>query len=143
MKTDLAVKNGITVPAHELEITTSRAGGPGGQHVNRTDTRVTIRWNLLRTTALTEEQKMRALNNLQEQLTTDGDLIVSVGTSRSQHQNKEAAFEHLAHKIRAALYVPKKRMKTRVPHAAKEAILRHKHRRSFVKKLRSKKYAEE
>jgi len=51
MKADVAVKNGVIIPAHELEITASRAGGPGGQHVNKTDTRITVRWNVKNTKA--------------------------------------------------------------------------------------------
>ncbi len=140
MKHDLHVKNGIIIPAHELEITTSRAGGPGGQHVNRTDTRVTVRWNAQNTTALTPEQQTRMLQNLQSRLTSDGDLLVSNSVSRSQQQNKEAAFAQLAQEISKALYVPKIRMKTRVSRAAKEKRLGQKSRRSDIKKMRSFKF---
>ena len=52
MKADLPIKEGIIIPAHELIITTSRAGGPGGQHVNKTSTRITVRWNLTSSQAL-------------------------------------------------------------------------------------------
>jgi protein subunit release factor B len=51
-KDDLFVQEEVVIPSHELEITTSRSGGPGGQHVNKTDTRVTIRWNINNTSAL-------------------------------------------------------------------------------------------
>ena len=61
MKNDLSIKNGIIIPEHELEITTSRAGGPGGQHVNKTSTRITVRWNVKNTNALNPEQKERVL----------------------------------------------------------------------------------
>ena len=54
---DLAVKNGVVIPEHELEITASRSGGPGGQHVNKTSTRITVRWNVRKTSALSDEQK--------------------------------------------------------------------------------------
>jgi ribosome-associated protein len=140
MKHDLHVKNGIIIPSHELEITTSRAGGPGGQHVNRTDTRITVRWNVQNTTALTPEQQTRVLQNLQSRLTTDGDLIVHNSASRSQQQNKEAALNQLANEVSRALYVPKVRMKTRVSKAVKEARLREKSRRGDLKKQRSRKY---
>ena len=46
MKTNLHIKNGISIPTHELEITASRSGGPGGQHVNKSDTKITVRWNV-------------------------------------------------------------------------------------------------
>lgn len=139
MKHDLYIKNGITIPAHELEIATSRAGGPGGQHVNRTDTRVTVRWNVANTSVLTPEQQSRVLQNLQSRLTTEGDLLVSNSASRSQQQNKESAFAQLAQEISKALYVPKVRMKTRVSREAKEKRLREKSRRGDIKKMRSHK----
>ncbi len=143
MKNDVHVKNSIVIPANELEITTSRAGGPGGQHVNRTDTRITVRWNVSTTIALTDEQKQRVMQNLQSRLTSEGDLIVNNSASRSQQQNKEAALNQLAHEVRRALYVPKVRMKTRVPKAAKETRLREKSRRGEIKKMRGHKYYDE
>lgn len=136
---DLPIKNGIVIPVNELEITSSRAGGPGGQHVNKTSTAVIIRWNVNNTQALNEEQKEHVLKKLQARLTSDGDLIIRNSSSRSQQQNKEAAFEQLANIVRKALHVPKKRMATRVSKAAKEARLQSKARRSRLKKLRSKK----
>lgn len=135
----LSVKNGIVIPMHELEITTSRAGGPGGQHVNKSDTRVTVRWNVYKTVALNQAQLSRVLQNLQSRLTIDGDLIINCATSRSQQQNKEAAFVLLAQVIRKALFIPKKRVATKVSRAAKESRLQTKARRSAIKKLRSRK----
>ena len=139
MKYDLSVKNDIVIPEHELEITTSRSGGPGGQHVNKTDTRITVRWNVIKTTALTDMQKERVLQNLHSRLTHDGDLIINNSASRSQQQNKEAALERLATEVRKALYVPKKRMAKRVSRAAKEVRLAGKSHHSDIKKMRSKK----
>lgn len=139
MKNDLFIKNNITIPEHELEITSSRAGGPGGQHVNKTNTKITIRWNVKNTSVLTEEQKERVLQKLQSSLTTEGDLIVHNNESRSQQQNKKLALEHLAQQIRQALYIPKKRIKTRVSKSTKEARLKAKSYRSEIKKMRSKK----
>jgi len=139
MENNLPIKNGIVIPSHELEITTSRAGGPGGQHVNKTNTRITVRWNVLQTNALPTALKERVLTKLQPRLTSEGELIIHNSTSRSQQQNKEFALARLADEIRQALYVPKKRMKTRVSMSAKEARLRNKTRRSFIKKMRSTK----
>lgn len=136
MNYDVPIKNGIVIPEHELEITTSRSGGAGGQHVNKTDTRITIRWNVKNTRALTDEQKSLVLQNLQARLTTEGELIIHNSASRSQQQNKEMALSQLAKTVRKALYVPKKRMKTRVPKEVKEARLREKSHRSMIKKLR-------
>jgi ribosome-associated protein len=140
---DLHIKNGITIPSNELEITASRAGGPGGQHVNKSSTRITIRWNVPKSSALTPEQKTRLLTNLQSQLTSEGDLIIHNSASRSQAQNKEMALSRLAQLIRKGLYVPKKRIATETPEARKEERLAQKTQRSRIKKLRSRKFEDE
>lgn len=139
MKNDLPIKNGIAIPEHELQITTSRAGGPGGQHVNKSDTRITVRWNVFRTSVLNEQQKERVLLNLKSRLTSEGDLIVHNSESRSQQQNKKLALQNLAAEIRKALYIPKKRKPTKITQAGKESRLQSKFQRSKVKKSRSKK----
>ena len=137
MDNGLKIKNDIVIPAQELEITASRSGGPGGQHVNKTSSRITVRWNLVNTTVLSFEQKQRALEKMAGQLTTEGDIIIHNSTSRSQLQNKQAALDNLANIIRKALTVPKRRMKTKVPRGTKEARLQSKSRHSNIKKLRS------
>jgi ribosome-associated protein len=139
---NIPIKNDIEIPYHELEITTSRSGGPGGQHVNKTETRITVRWNVKKTSVLTEQLKERVLKNLKSRLTADGDLIIHNSESRSQLQNKKNALEHLAAIVRKALFVPKKRMKTRVPKKSKEKRLREKKRRGDIKKERRKKFDE-
>jgi len=138
MREDLSIQNGIIIPGHELEITTSRAGGPGGQHVNKASTRITLRWNVPATMALSDSQKARVTDKLLSELTKDGDLVIHDSTSRSQHQNKEKARQRLAEKVRKALKVPKKRKKSRVSRAAKESRLKKKKVRSEVKKMRKK-----
>ena len=139
MKDDLPIKNGIVIPGYEIEVKASRAGGPGGQHVNKSDTRITVRWNVRETGALNEKQKERVLQNLQARLTSSGDLIIHHSSSRSQQQNKKNALMQLAREVRKALYVPKKRMATRIPKAVKESRLRSKKHRGKIKKMRSSK----
>lgn len=140
MESDLHIKNGVSIPLHELDITASRAGGPGGQHVNKTSTRITLRWNIPATTALSEIQKTRVLQKLESRLTKEGDLIIHNSSSRSQGQNRENALKQLAKEINKALHVPKRRMKTKVPKSAKESRLREKAKRGEVKKMRKKKF---
>ncbi len=140
MKEDLFIQNGIAVPMHELEISASRAGGPGGQHVNKTSSRITVRWNVPATSALNDAQKQRVLSKLASELTSEGDLIIHNSASRSQQQNKKAALDLLAQKVRNALHIPKKRLKTKVPKGVKEARIKKKKARSDIKKMRSKKW---
>lgn len=142
MEKNLFIKQGITIPEHELEITASRSGGAGGQHVNKTDTKITIRWNIKNSNALTEEQKQLILEKLASRITEDGDLIVHNSESRSQHQNKKNALNNLAAIIRGALHVLKKRIASKIPKALKEARLKNKSHRSEIKKMRNKKIFE-
>lgn len=140
MSNDVFVQEGIIIPEHELEITSSKSGGAGGQHVNKTESKITVRWNVKTSNAITEEQKVRIIQNLGSRLTEDGDFILHSSESRSQQHNKMAALKRLEKEIKKALHVPKKRMKTRVSKSAKEARLHEKKYRSSVKKLRSKSF---
>lgn len=139
MEDGLRIKENVIVPHSELEVTASRSGGAGGQHVNRASTRITVRWNVKNSNALSDEQKQWVLKKLENRLTTDGDLIIHNSESRSQQHNKKLAFDRLVDIIRRALHVPKKRMKTRVSQLAIEKRLQEKSIRSDIKKTRSNK----
>lgn len=143
MEDDLRVKENVIIPGSELEVAASRSGGPGGQHVNKSSTRISLRWNVQNTSALTDEQKVRVLEKLQNKLTTEGDLIIHSSESRSQQHNKEQARDRLVDEIRKALYVPKKRMATRATKSAVEKRLHKKSIRGAVKKMRSKRIVED
>lgn len=132
------MKEDLIIPDHELEITTSRSGGPGGQHVNKSDTRVSVRWNIKKTSVLSDKQKERVLEKLKTQVTSDGDVIISNSASRSQLQNKKKALELLTEKIKKALVIPKKRMKTKISKHVKESRLQKKKHKSMIKKMRDK-----
>ena len=127
------------LPLDELVITTSRSGGPGGQHVNKSDTKVTVRWNLFATTVLTDTEKERVAKALAASLTADGDLLVSASQSRSQLENKKMALFLLEQKVEKALVVQKKRKATRASRASKEKRLQSKKVHSTIKKLRKNK----
>ncbi len=143
MEDDLRVKENVIIPGSELDVAASRSGGAGGQHANKTSTRITLRWNVQTTTALTDEQKIRVLEKLHHKLTTDGDLIIHNSESRSQQHNRDYARKRLADEIRTALYVPKKRMATRPHKSAVEKRLHAKSIRGAVKKMRNKRIAED
>lgn len=132
----LPIKNGIFIPEHELKIMSSRSGGPGGQHVNKTNSRITVRWNVQNTTVFSQEEKELLLQKLQHEITHEGDILVRSSSSRSQRQNKEMALQQLAYKIKKALFIPKKRKKHVTSHTEKEKRLYEKKNRSFLKKQR-------
>jgi ribosome-associated protein len=133
---DLEIQPGVVIPAHELTITASRAGGPGGQHVNTTATRVTLRWNVRTTSAVDEARRDRLLAALGTRVTLDGDVLVHVASSRSQSSNREEALERLAEMVRKALVPKKKRKKTKPSRGAVERRLKSKKARSGKKASR-------
>ncbi len=139
MDNGLYIKQGIIIPDYELEIAASRAGGPGGQHVNKTNSRITVRWHVANSHALPPQLKNRLLEKLASQISTEGFLIVHNSTSRSQQQNKEAALANLAQIIRNGLHVPKKRIPTKISASKQEVRLQKKAQRSSTKKLRQRK----
>ncbi|MBM4391529.1 MAG: aminoacyl-tRNA hydrolase [Deltaproteobacteria bacterium] len=113
MEADLPIDATLTVPGEELSVSTSRAGGPGGQHVNTTESRVSLRWNVATTRALDGEARARLVAALGSRLTAAGELLVHVGTDRSQHANREEARARLAEIVRAARKPRKSRRPTR------------------------------
>lgn len=132
----LEITGSVTVPRSELSFRTSRAGGPGGQHVNTTSTRVELVWDVEATRALTEQQRARVTEALSGRISGEGLLSLAEGGSRSQLRNREAVVERFIELLREALHVPTPRRRTRPPRAAKEQRLRAKKRRSETKRLR-------
>lgn len=127
--------DGLVISGRELEEKASRSSGPGGQHVNKTSTRVSLRWRPA-DSALPPDVKDRLLAKLR--LTKDGWLVVHVEEARSQLQNRLTARERLAELIREALFEPKKRRKTRPTWGSQQARLTEKKSRSGVKQGRGK-----
>jgi ribosome-associated protein len=113
----LRVDHHIVIPRHELSFRATRAGGPGGQHVNTSSTRVEVLWNVDRSRAVSGEQRARLRDKLASRMDADGNVRVVASAFRSQARNREDAEERLAALIRRALVVPKVRRKTK-PHAA-------------------------
>jgi ribosome-associated protein len=136
----LIINDKVQVPLSELTYTASRSSGPGGQHVNTTDSRIQVRWNVLDSAALTETEKALVQNTLASRLTEAGDLILASDTHRSQRRNREEVIERLASLVREALIPPKPRKKTRPTRASKEKRLDEKRKKSRTKKDRGQKY---
>jgi ribosome-associated protein len=132
----LDVSPDLRVPLAELEFRASRSGGPGGQHVNTSSTRVEVTWDVAGSPALSEEQRQRLLARLASRLDGTGRLRLVSSSTRSQLRNREDVTERLREVVAQALVVPKTRKRTRPPRAAKAARLESKRRRSATKRDR-------
>ena len=133
----LYVNGSLSIPRHELDVRVSRSSGAGGQHVNKTSSRVEIFWNIATSRALSDEQRARLQHKLASRLTTDGSIRVVASDMRSQTRNREIAEERLAELIARSLIVPRKRRPTKPTKASKEARLDAKRRQSSKKRDRS------
>lgn len=137
-ETVVIVNDQLSVPRAELEYKASRSGGPGGQHVNTSSTRIELTWNVATSQSLSDEQRTRIMEKLASRLDGEGNLrLVSAG-SRSQHQNREEVTKRFGDVIERALRVPKPRKATKVPKGVKEDRLREKKKRSETKQGRSR-----
>jgi ribosome-associated protein len=110
----------------ELSFKAIKSSGAGGQHVNKTASKVELTFNVEASTVLNEEQKELLLKNLQTRLSNQNVLILQCGESRSQHKNKALVIERFLEIIKQGLIVPKKRKKTAVPKAIKQKRLQNK-----------------
>jgi ribosome-associated protein len=135
----LPINDGLSIPRSELDVRVSRSSGAGGQHVNKTSSRVEIFWNVRQSRALDDAQRARLAERLASRLTTDGSIRVVASDLRSQSRNRDLAEERLADLVRRALVIPKKRRPTRPSKASKEARLENKKRRSHKKRERQNK----
>ncbi|HET6232490.1 MAG TPA: alternative ribosome rescue aminoacyl-tRNA hydrolase ArfB [Longimicrobiaceae bacterium] len=134
----LAVNDSLWIPRAELDYRATRSGGPGGQHVNTSSTRVELTWDVAASAALDEAQRALLLQKLANRMDAEGVLRLAASEHRSQHQNKEAVTERLAELVRQALHVPKPRRKTRPTRASREERLRSKKMQSEKKRTRGR-----
>lgn len=139
----LAVTDRVRIPRAELEYRATRSGGPGGQHVNTSSTRVELYFDVAGSPSLDEAERARVLEKLAGRIDAGGVLRLASSEHRSQHQNKEAVTGRFVHLLREALHVPKARKKTRPTKASREQRLHAKRRRSETKRLRGRVGGEE
>jgi ribosome-associated protein len=132
----LRITNTLTIPLSELRFRFARSSGPGGQHVNRSATRVELLFDVTGSPSLTEAQRERALKALAPYIDSDGVLHLISQTFRSQFRNREEAVERFQTLMRRAVKVPKRRRPTRPSRAAQERRLASKRRRSEIKRQR-------
>jgi ribosome-associated protein len=126
----------VKIPIEELHIRATRSGGPGGQHVNTSSTRVEVRWRVSESEVLSDADRDRILKKLATRIDRHGVLRVVASARRSQLQNRERAIERLHVLVGQALERPKPRRKTKPSRAAREARLAEKKRRGERKKQR-------
>ncbi|MEZ0393254.1 MAG: alternative ribosome rescue aminoacyl-tRNA hydrolase ArfB [Pseudobdellovibrionaceae bacterium] len=122
----------------EIELEYTRSRGPGGQHVNRTNSAALLRWNVPSTVVFSEEEKSLLLTRLQNQISQDGDIILRSDEFRDQEANRKKCLEKLDALITKAFFTPKKRKATRPTKASKVRRQTQKRQRGEIKSHRGK-----
>ncbi|KAA3598085.1 MAG: aminoacyl-tRNA hydrolase [Calditrichaeota bacterium] len=128
----------VTINSDELNFQFVRSSGPGGQHVNKTSTKVILSFNLATSNSFTDEEKIIIYKKLNSNLDNEGNLQVVCQETRSQHKNKTIAITKLRSILTKALVKPKFRVRTKPTRSSQEKRLRLKTEKSQTKKLRGK-----
>ncbi len=130
----IRINKKITIDENELDISFAKSSGPGGQNVNKTNTKVILSWEVSASRSINQDVKDQLLKKLN--LTNDGRLVIHSDKFRSQDRNKHDCIQKFKKFISSALYVAPKRKKTKPTRAAKEKRLKDKKSRSEIKKTR-------
>jgi len=139
----LIVSRSLALPETELTERFLRADGPGGQHVNRTESAVELRFDVAHSPSLPDEVRERMLARRDRRLTDDGVLVIQARRFRDQARNRDDARERLVEIIRAVLVPPKPRVATKPSRASKERRLVGKQQRGKIKQTRSRNWSSE
>lgn len=132
----VSLGRGVSVPESELELSAARSGGPGGQSVNTTSSKIELRWSVPDSAALNATQRARVLEKLASRLTNDGVLVLQGSEHKSQHRNRAAVIARFQAIVGEALEPPKQRRRTRPTRGSKERRIQAKKQRGETKRLR-------
>lgn len=133
----IQIRRGIAIEENELDLSFSRSGGPGGQHVNTSSTKVELRWDLDGTRALSGDQKARVRGALGSRVTREGVLVLQASEHRSQTRNREAVVGRFTNLLREALAPRTPRRRRSGPsRGARRRRMEAKRRRGETKRLR-------
>jgi ribosome-associated protein len=133
----LEINAALKIPLNELEFQTARSGGPGGQNVNKLETKVILRFDVAHSPALSEAQRELLLSKLASRLSQEGVLLLSCQEHRSQLANREEVIQRFVSLLQSALKPKRRRIATRPTLASKEERLEHKKQRQQLKSQRS------
>lgn len=138
MKLQIKISDTLSISYRELRFTAARSSGPGGQNVNKVNTRITLWFDVINSPSLSDHQKELIRDRLKTRINKEGILRVISQRYRTQASNRDAAIERLASLLRGSLQEGLPRRETKIPKAAKERRLDEKKRRSRIKERRSK-----
>ena len=133
----IPIISGVAIPENEISFTASRSGGPGGQNVNKVSSKVTLAFDIARSTALSEDQKRKLMGRLATRVNKEGILQIVSQRTRSQELNRADALTRFADLLQRALTPQTPRIKTRVSAAVKAQRLEEKKKRALTKRSRS------
>jgi ribosome-associated protein len=136
MARPLIVNAAMTIPAVEFSVSYARSAGPGGQNVNKVNSKAILRWRVSESTSLPEGVKQRFLAHFGKRVTNDGEIVIASDEHREQPRNLTACFDRLRAMILSVAKPPTRRIKTRPSRGAVERRLESKQRNSQKKQDR-------
>jgi ribosome-associated protein len=138
----IPINTSITLTDAEIELTFSRSQGPGGQNVNKVNSKVTIHWDLKYSTSISVFIKRRIQNMHSNRINNDGKLVLSSQQHREQHRNREECYQKLRVIIGDALKPRKVRKTSKPTRASKQRRLDNKKKRSRRKSMRQQRFTD-
>ena len=133
----LVITPRLSVPLAEIDLSAMRSGGPGGQHVNKTESAVQLRFDV-QASSLPDPVKQRLLALRDQRVSNDGVVVIKAQQSRSQQQNRDAALERLRELIEQASHVPRVRRATKPSRSSQRKRMDQKTRHGRLKTLRTR-----